>query len=71
MNTILENETGNAILSIIFGLGLASIFRKVCKTNDCIIIKGPDPKFIEKNIFRYNKKCYKYNSYATDCKKNI
>ena len=66
---ILENKIGNIILSVILGLGLASLFRKVCKTNNCIIIKGPDPDLIKNNIFRYDKKCYKYSTHATDCKK--
>ena len=67
---ILEIKIGNIILSVVLGLGLASLFRKVCKTNNCIIIKGSDPDLIKNNTFRYDKKCYKYSMLATDCKKN-
>jgi len=65
---ILEDKIGNIILSVLLGLGLASLFRKVCKNNNCIIIKGPDPNLIKNNIFSFDDKCFKYDSYASKCK---
>ena len=65
---ITNDKFGKIIISIIWGLGLAALFRKVCKGRDCIIIKGPKPEETDDNIYRFNNKCYKYNSYSSSCK---
>ena len=36
-----DNYTGKFIISIILGLGIAALFRKVCNNNKCIVIKAP------------------------------
>lgn len=59
---------GRIIISIIWGLGLSCLFRKVCKGRNCIIYKAPDNNIIKKNIYKYDKKCYKFNTEITDCK---
>ena len=66
---VLENKIGKIIISIILGIGLASIFRKVCKDNNCIVIKGPDPEIIKDKIFKYDTKCYQYKPETTKCSK--
>ena len=38
---LFKDSKGKIILSIIWGLGLAALFRKVCKGRDCIIINIP------------------------------
>ena len=49
LSVLLENESMAIIISIILGLGLASLFRQVCKGNECIIVKGPNiKKFLRK-----------------------
>ena len=65
----LSNDKGKIIISIIWGLGLAALFRKVCKGRNCIIIKGPKPSELENKIFKFENKCYKYNAMASSCKK--
>jgi hypothetical protein len=69
MKVVLENKVGKTIISIILGLGLASLFRRACKNNNCIVIKGPNPNLIKGKTFRYEDKCYKYNPKATNCNK--
>jgi hypothetical protein len=61
-----RSETGRIIVSIIVGLGLASMFRKVCKGN-CIIVKGPNTSDIQKHYYKMDGECYKYTPYATPC----
>ena len=41
---LFNTELGQTIVSIILGLGLAGIFRKSCKNNNCYIIKGQKKK---------------------------
>ena len=54
-------------LSIVLGLGLASIFRQVCKDDKCRIVKGPDIKQLERKMYRIDDKCYRYKPSATMC----
>ena len=65
---IMDSEIGINIVSIILGLGLASLFRKVCRGNDCIVIKGPKLNSVKDKIFKFNDKCYQYEPISTSCK---
>ena len=67
---ILEDNTGRIIISIILGLGLASLFKKVCHGRNCIVIKGPKPKELDNQIYKYEDKCYKYKAKQTKCSKD-
>ena len=70
MKQILSNRTGVILISIIWGLGLSAIFRKVCKGRGCILIKAPDPNDVKKQVYQYDKKCYKYKPYTVKCTEN-
>ena len=60
------------LLSIVWGLGLASLFKKVCKGRNCIIYRAPLPNEIKGKIFKFNDKCYQYKPKFVECKgKNI
>ena len=62
-----ENSSLAAFVSILLGFGLASMFRTVCKGNDCVINKGPSIKEVQKNTYRVDDKCYRYNPKTTKC----
>lgn len=62
-----HSETGKHMLSIILGLGLASLFRIVCKGKNCIIFKAPPLTDIKDKVFKQNDKCYKYTPVSTKC----
>ena len=68
LNKILSNKTGQIIISCILGLGLASIFKKVCVDDNCLIIKT-DPKWnVDKKIFQNtNGKCFKFKPQEAKC----
>ena len=67
LKKLLYSKTGNIIVSIILGFGLASIFRFSCKNNNCIIFKAPSIKNIRGKVFKFNNKCYKFNENAEKC----
>lgn len=64
---LLENKMGQILISVILGLGLATVFKKVCTGNNCIIIQSPDVKEVEKFYYKIDDDCYKYKAYATQC----
>ena len=72
IDDFIGSRKGRIILSIIWGLGLAALFRKVCKGRNCIVLRAPDTSDIKGKIYRFEDKCYKFNPKITSCKnKNI
>ena len=67
---LLHSQIGKGIVSILLGLGLATLFRKVCNERNCLVFKAPKPNKIKGNIFKFNDKCYKYQEEAETCKKH-
>ena len=41
LGKFVHTETGKIIMSILLGFGLASLFRTVCKGNNCILFRAP------------------------------
>jgi hypothetical protein len=70
LRRLIYGDVGKIIISIILGLGLATLFRKVCKDRDCIIFKAPDIKKIQNQIFKFDKKCYKFEENIEKCNNN-
>ena len=70
LRRLIYGDVGKVVISIILGLGLATLFRKVCKDRDCIIFKAPDIKKIKNQIFKFDGKCYKFEENIEKCNKN-
>lgn len=70
LKRLIYGEPGKIIISIILGLGLATLFRKVCKDRDCIIFRAPDIKKIHNQIFKFEGKCYKFSEEIERCDSN-
>jgi hypothetical protein len=64
---LVNSPTGRIIISIILGIGLASLFYKVCKDKDCIHFHGPVIKQVDGKIFEYENKCFKYDAVPVTC----
>jgi hypothetical protein len=65
-----NSEFGRIAMSILLGLGLATLFRKVCTGRNCLIIKGCSFEKIQDNTFKYNDKCYTFDAGAQTCDSN-
>lgn len=70
LRRLFNSSTGKIIVSIVLGLGLASLFYKVCKDKSCIHFSGPVINKVDGKIFEYGNKCYKYDSVAAPCDAN-
>ena len=69
-SNIFKNENTKIILGILWGFGLACIFRQACNGRNCIVYKAPKPSDIKNSIYSHDEKCYKYESVTTDCTEN-
>ena len=70
MNKIKNNDTTKIILGILWGFGLACIFRSACNGRNCIIYKAPRPAQVKNKIYSHEDKCYKYETESTNCEKD-
>lgn len=70
LGRFLHTETGKLIMSILLGLGLASVFRTVCKEKNCIIFHAPPMNNVKDKIYKYDEQCYKFNPISAQCNGN-
>tara|TARA_B100001123_G_C14658935_1_gene768747 strand:+ start:34 stop:282 length:249 start_codon:yes stop_codon:yes gene_type:complete len=68
INKLFERKETRVIFSILWGLGLASLFKQVCEGRSCIQYKAPHPKDINGKFFKFNNECYTFNKKIVDCK---
>lgn len=67
MTDFFNNHKIVIIISLIWGFGLALLFRKYCKNDECNIIQVPN-NFNNTNQTIYNNnKCYSLNKYFVQC----
>lgn len=66
----IHTPQGKYVMSIILGIGLASLFRISCKGKECKIEKAPPLEEIDDKTYRYNGKCYTMSKSAVKCDTN-
>tara|TARA_Y100000034_G_C6715997_1_gene316523 strand:- start:247 stop:486 length:240 start_codon:yes stop_codon:yes gene_type:complete len=64
---LFNSVVGKYIISILLGLGLASLFRRVCSERSCLTFKGAKLTDIDNKIFKFNNKCYSFKNAASSC----
>lgn len=64
---LLNSEIGKNLISILLGIGLATLFRKVCTDKNCIVFNGPVISEFEDKIYKHGEKCYKYKAQPDKC----
>lgn len=67
IKSFLGSKEGKVFVSIVLGVGLATLFRKVCKGNTCFVVKGPKTSEVEKHYYKIEDRCYKYTPKVTTC----
>ena len=67
LHKILNSTIGRGFISIILGIGLASLFRKVCKDRDCIEFNGPLISQIDGKTYKFGDYCYQYKLEPAVC----
>ena len=65
LGKFVNTNNGKIIMSLILGLGAASLFRKVCKSYNCVQFYAAPSDKIEGKIFQVGDKCVKY-AYSTE-----
>jgi hypothetical protein len=66
IDRLLYTYTGQLFISILFGLTLSLLFKRVCKDN-CVVYIAPRKEEIEGKLFKLEDTCYKYKSVQVKC----
>ena len=70
VKNIMYTDRGRFILSIILGLGLASLFRKFCQGKNCYDFIGPKQHEIRDQVFSFDSnknECYIMREKNVNC----
>uniref|UniRef100_A0A6C0CS14 Uncharacterized protein n=1 Tax=viral metagenome TaxID=1070528 RepID=A0A6C0CS14_9ZZZZ len=67
----IHTKFGQIVISIILGLGLASIFRKACDELNCLSFTAPKTSEVEKTIYKHGNDCFKFKATTKNCDKNV
>jgi hypothetical protein len=70
LSKFIHSTTGKYIMSIIMGLGLATLFRQVCKGTKCRMINAPPLEDLDDQTYKINGKCYNYEKNPVNCDKS-
>lgn len=67
---LLYTTEGQTLVSVIFGVGLASIFRRACKDHKCRVVRPAPLSEIEGRVFKTaDGKCLRYVPYPVKCER--
>lgn len=67
LSRLLNTKLGQIFISVLMGLGLATMFRKVCKDNSCITFNGPVISEVDGKTYKFGDYCYHYELFPTKC----
>jgi hypothetical protein len=67
LGKFVHTETGKYVMSILLGLGLASLFRTACKGKNCVVFHAAPLEKLKDKIYKNGDKCVKYEHIATKC----
>ena len=70
LKRLIYSDVGRIVISIILGLGLATLFRKVCKERDCLVFHAPKLDKIKNQVFKFKDKCYQFEEEIEKCDNN-
>lgn len=55
------------VLSFVLGVGLAAMFRPVCKGPECVVVRGPPVQDIRDAVYQFGTKCVEFKPRAVGC----
>ncbi len=70
LRRLIYSEVGKYVMSILLGLGLATLFRKVCNDRSCLVFHAPHINKIKGQVFDFDGKCYTFEEKAERCDQN-
>jgi hypothetical protein len=71
LSKFINTSQGKTIMSILLGVGLATMFKHICIYGKCIVQYDPNPKHLIDKIFKSNNnQCVAYSYTPVSCSKD-
>ena len=67
LERFIQTDAGKILMSIILGVGLATLFKVSCKDRNCLLLKAPPLNELKDKIYKVDDKCYKFKPTQTKC----
>jgi len=67
LKRLLNTQMGVFFISVMLGLGLATLFYKACDGKQCIDFNGPIINEIDGKTYKFGEYCYKYVLESAPC----
>ena len=64
---MLHTKFGQTLISIVLGIGLASIFRKTCNAAGCFKFISPPTSEVVETTYLHDDSCYKFSPKTVKC----
>ncbi len=58
------------LISFILGIGLATMFRPICKGPDCLVIRGPPVQELRETVYQFGSRCVEFKTRTVECPKD-
>ena len=70
LKMLLNSSNGQLLLSCLLGLGLATIFRRACRSGNCVVHRIPNRKDFHEKVFKEDGNCFKVALNESKCDSN-
>jgi hypothetical protein len=67
LSYFIKTKTGKRIFSFLIGIGVATLFRTICKGPHCYQMISPPLDTIQNTIYKKEDKCYQYVFETQEC----
>jgi hypothetical protein len=64
---MIHTSFGRTLISIVLGIGIASIFRKTCKDASCFKFTSPPAAEVKESVYLHGGSCYKFDTETVKC----
>jgi hypothetical protein len=64
---LVASDTGRIVISIILGIGLATLFKKACNDRNCLVFKSPAIADVKDKVFQHGSQCVTFNEKSIEC----
>lgn len=63
----MKNDWIAAFMSFMLGIGLAAMFRPLCKGPDCVVLRGPPVQEIRDAVYQFGARCVEFRPKTVEC----
>ena len=72
LEKLFTTPSGKTMMSIILGLGIASLFHQTCKGKNCVLVHAPPISSVTNTVFKHpsSDRCIRYEINPVKCDKS-